>query len=419
MSRLAEWAAPVKAHRSVGPHRARRVGKTVLVAGPSGRIARLTPPEYRRFLDGLGPADPLRPRLAALGALSDDFDAAALARELVETGLLNWRGPATHALFLARAGALMTPETAKACIDFAFATPRPALALELAADAPQAAARVMEFCVKYAELKAGWARRGLQLTVRVRGGLGGSLAGLLSERGVPVRVELDAGGAPAPSELRPASRYLVRVGREARDPRAWVDLLAARGAGSVLFAPASLDAAGARSFLAFYRGALGRLLERWEEGPNDEWAPALLGGRAGERPGVDLLETLAYAPDGRVYSSETGLELAEGGDAAYALGPAARLRFEDLSGSALARLLAAGLWRDVQPLCGDCAYRLLCTVPPSVHQAEQGSPWGRLPDSPRCAVHMGVLDALFSVWDDEKCLPALEKWGVDIARYSC
>lgn len=419
MSRLAEWAAPAKAHRSVGPHRARLVGKTVLVAGPSGRIARLTPAEYGRFLDGLGPKDALRPRLAALGALSDAFDAGALARELVETGLLNWRGPATHVLFVARGGALMTAETAKACIDFAFATPRPALALELAVDAPQASSRVVEFCVKYAALKAGWSRRGLLLTLRARGETGGALAGFLSDHEVALRQELDAGGAPSPSDARPASRHLVRVGAGARDPRGWVDLLAARGAGSVLFAPASLDEAGARSFLAFYRGALARLLERWEEGPNDEWAAALLGGRAGERPGVDLLETLAYAPDGRVYSSETGLALAEAGDGSYALGEAASLRFEDLSGAPLSRLLAAGLWRDVQPLCGDCAYRLLCTVPPSVHQAEQGSPWGRLPDSPRCRVHMGVLDALFSVWDDEKCLPALEKWGVDIARYSC
>ncbi len=198
-----------------------------------------------------------------------------------------------------------------------------------------------------------------------------------------------------------------------------MDLLAARGVGSVLFAPTARTPADARRFVAFYEAALARLKERWEEGPNDEWAAALLGGRAGERPGVDLLETLAYAPDGAVYSSEDGLALAEAGDATYALGPVAALRFDALAESPLARLIAAGAWRDVQPLCGDCAYRLLCTVPPSVHQAEQGSPWGRLPDSPRCTVHMGVLDAIFSGWDLEKALPALEKWGVDTARYSC
>lgn len=418
MSRLSEWAAPVRAHRSVGPHRARKVGETVLVAGPSGRTARLSVEEYGRFLAGLRPGDALRPRLAALGALSDAFDAGALARELVETGLLNWRGPATHLLFLARRGALMSPETAKACVDFAFATPRPALTLELAADGPQAA-RVLEFSVKYAELKAGWSRRGLHAVARLRGDHGGSLAGFLSERGVTTRLEADAAGSPDPAALRPASRYLLRVGPKAKDPAAWVDLLAARGAGSVLFLPASNDMAGARRFLAFYRAALARMLERWEDGPNDEWAQGLLGGRAGERPGVDLLETLAYAPDGGVHGSEAGLELAEGGDGTYALGPAAGLRFEALAGAPLARLLAASLWRDVQPLCGDCAYRFQCAVPPSVHQAEQGTPWGRLPDSPRCTVHMGVLDALFSVWEDEKRLPALEKWGVDTTRYSC
>ncbi|MDX6770847.1 MAG: hypothetical protein SF051_15035 [Elusimicrobiota bacterium] len=419
MTRLADWTAPVSAHRSVGPHRARRVGATVLVAGPSGRVARLSVDDYDRFLRGLPPADALRARLAPLGVLADAFDADALARELVETGLLNWRGPATHLLFVSRRGATMTPETAKDCVDLAFATPRPALTLELATDDAAAAGATLRFAARYAEKKAEWSRRGLTLVARVRGDAGGALAGFLSERGVALRVELDADGAPSPSALRPCARALVRVGPGARDPEAWVDLLAARGVGSVLFAPTARTAAHARRFVAFYAAALGRLLERWEDGPNDEWAAALLGGRAAERPGVDLLETLAYAPDGGVYSSEDGLALAEAGDATYALGPAARLRFEELAKAPLVRLIAAGSWRDVQPLCGDCAYRLLCTVPPSVHQIEQGSPWGRLPDSPRCIVHMGVLDALFSSWDAEKRLPALEKWGVDTARYSC
>lgn len=419
MSRLAEWAAPPSAHLSVGPHRARLVGETVLVAGPTGRVARLTVAEYARFLRGLPAGDALRARLGPLGALTDAFDADALARELVETGLLNWRGPATHLLFVSRAGAVMTPETAKACVDFAFATPRPALSLELATDGGARAESVARFAVEYAEKKAEWSRRGLLLTVRAKGALPGALAGFLSDRAIAVRCELSADGPPSPSQLVPCARALVRVGPGARDPKAWVDLLAARGVGSVLFAPAARDAAGARRFVAFYEAALGRLLENWEVGPNDEWAQSLLGGRAGERPGVDLLETLAYAPDGGAYSSEDGLALAEAGDATYALGAAAKLRFEEFASAPLARLIAAGLWREVQPLCGDCAYRLLCTVPPSAHQAEQGSPWGRLPDSPRCIAHMGVLDALFSVWDTEKCLPALEKWGVDIARYSC
>src|ERR1019366_1597517 len=136
--------------------------------------------------------------------------------------------------------------------------------------------------------------------------------------------------------------------------------------------------------------------------------------------GADLVETLAYAPDGTVFSSEEGWALdADVSDATFRLGHAASLRFQELPSVPLVPALATALAREAQPLCASCVYISYCLIPPSLHVRAQGTLYGRLPDSPRCVAHMALLDAAFSRLSDEKCLKAFEKWGVDIARFTC
>ncbi len=132
------------------------------------------------------------------------------------------------------------------------------------------------------------------------------------------------------------------------------------------------------------------------------------------------METLAYAPDGTVFSSEEGWALdADDADSTFRLGHASTLRFQELPSMPLVPALATALAREAQPLCSSCAYISYCLIPPSVHFRAQGTLSGRLPDSPRCAAHMALLDVVFSRLNDEKCLKALEKWGVDISRLTC
>ena len=417
MSRLRE-------PRAAGPSPARAFGaRRVLIAGPTGRAALLTAAEHAAFAAGLAEDDPLRERLAALGVVAGAADAEALAREEIESGLLNWSGPATHVVLASARGEAMSLETAKDAVDFAFSTPRPTLALEIVdEDARGWAAAWLAF--SYARRRAEWSGRGLALSYRAPAAPSPERAEFLRGHGVAVRASLTADGAPEPSRLFGAARARVVVGPAARAPEAWVDALAAAGVSGVEWVASAAAARGlpaARRFAAFAARALVRMIDAHEVSDlRDESAVGLLAGRPWEVPGADLLETLAYAPDGTVFSSEEGWALgADGFGETFRLGHAATLRFQELPSAPVVPALASALAREAQPLCASCVYRSFCVVPPSAHFRAQGSLSGRLPDSPRCMAHMALLDAVFSRLNDEKCLKALAKWDVDISRLTC
>ncbi len=393
----------------------------VLLVGPTGRAALLTEAEHAAFAAGLSARGPLSERLAPLGVVEAAADVPALAREKIESGVLNWAGPATHVIFASARGQAMTPETAKEVVDFAFSTPRPTLNLEIV-DEDGRGWPAAWFAVSYARRRADWGGRGLALSVRVPTAPTPERAEFLRGHRAAVRAALTADGPPAPERLFRAARARVVVADRARDPDGWVDALSAAGYSGVHWIAdprASREPAAARRFAEFAARALTRLVDVHQTSDlRDELAAGLLAGRPWEVPGADIVETLAYAPNGEVFSSEEGWETdAEGGE--FRLGHARNLRFQDLPAHAAVPALIAALASDAQPLCGACAYRPYCLVPPSAHFRAQGTLSGRLPDSPRCLAHMAIFDAVFFRLDDEKCLKVLEKWSVDINRFTC
>ncbi|NNN05253.1 MAG: hypothetical protein HKL90_05075 [Elusimicrobia bacterium] len=406
--------------RSAGPAPARTLpGGKILVVGPTGRAALLTGAEHAAFCAGLEESDPLRARLAALGIFAGAADAAALAREEVECGRLNWSGPATHVLLASVRGSAMSPQTAKDVVDFVFSTPRPTLTLEIV-DEDGRGWPAAWFAAEYARRRAEWAGRGLALVFRAPAAPPPERLAFLRGRRATVRAALSADGPPEPGRLFGAERARIVIGRGARDPEGWVDALSAARFSSVSWvaAPAAArNPAAARHYARFAARALARLIDAQETSNlRDELALGLLASRPWEVPGLDLLETLAYAPDGTVFSSEEGWEI---GGTAFQLGDARTLRFQDLPAHPLVPALAAALTRETQPLCADCVYRSCCQIPPSAHFRAQGTLYGRLLDSPRCLAHMAILDSIFSRLDDEKCLKLLDKWGVDSGRFTC
>jgi hypothetical protein len=404
--------------RASGPVPARQVAPDrVVVAGPAGRAAVLTGAEHAAFVGGLAPEDPLRERLARLGVVGG-ADPDALARDFVEGGLLNWSGPREHALIVSGAGEVMLPETAKDAVDFAFATPRPALSLVLA-DLDGNGWQAARFAVEYARRKAEWGKRGLMLTYRSATAPTPARARLLAGHGAVCGVELSVDGAP-PASLPAGTLVRAALGPGAREPEAWADLLAARGFSSVRWAPTPASIAtpaATRRTASFMARALTRMIELHETADlRDELALGLLAARPWEIPGLDLLDGLAYGPDGRVWTSENAWSAAEaGGGEEFLLGHCATLRFSDLPSQSIVPAIAAAAWRPSHPLCDSCAYRSYCSLPASSPAALDGP----VPDSPSCAIHMALLDAVFSRLSDEKCLKALEKWGVDISRLTC
>lgn len=397
------------------PRRALRRG--AVIGGPGARVARLSPDEDRAAREGREPGAPSRERLAALGVLPGAPDVDALARDLVATGLLNWSGPATHVLIASGAGAAMTPETARAAVDFAFSTPRPTLSLEIV-DEDGGGWPAGWFAVEYARRKAEWRRRGLAVSWRFQRAPTAEIAAFLAGQRAAAVFECVASGPPPKFVSFPAARARVVVGRTARNAEGWVDVLAGAGITGVQWIPPpeafSSTPAAARA-AAFAGRALARLIERHEDSDlHDERATALLSARPWEVPGLELLETLAYGPDGGVYASEAGWRRAGLADASWRLGRCAELRFSDISELPRARAIVAAAWRPSQPVCADCPYQGLCSVP-LTGQRIGGGIWA----DPWCRMNTALLDAIFEFPDRKKCLKAMEKWGVDFSRIAC
>jgi hypothetical protein len=400
------WPAPLRA-----------LGREAVVAGPGARLARLSAEETRAAREGAGVDGASAERLAPLGVLPGPVDVDALARDLVATGVLNWAGPATHALVVSGGGAAMTPETARDAVDFAFSTPRPTLHVEIVDEDGRGFAAGW-FAVEYARRKAEWRRRGLALSWRVRGAPTPELSSFLAGHRAAATLEVVADGSPARAPLFAAARARVVVAPGARDPEGWVDALSGRGLSGVQWRPpaAAFDSiAAARRFALFAARALARMIETHAVSDlRDERAVALLSARPWEVPGTELLETLAYAPDGGVYASEDGWRRALGGDSSRRLGACAELRYQELGASPLARAIVAAAWRPAHPVCADCPYRGVCAIPLTGGGAGAGvlgDPW--------CLLNTALLDVVFRFPDREKCLKALEKWGVDISRTAC
>jgi hypothetical protein len=316
-----------------------------------------------------------------------------LSRLAAPRSLASWPGPSTHVLILERGGATMSLDDAKAAVDFAYRSPAPGVSFELEPGGGGAAAwSAASFAMDYAERKAEWSKRAARFTVRLRGEPDDRQTELFARHSAEVRQILDASGRPfCPT----THRALLLVGKNAQDPAAWVKAVAAAGASSVLLEPAAPDA----GFVRFYEKALDAMLG--EESLVEERAAAFFQCRRWDLPGYDILNELAYLPGGGLASSERGLPL---GDTRTTL-------YNELKDVDVVRACLAAALPDNQPRCQSCAYRAFCAVPPSHHWNSQATLWGRTPESPWCALHMGILDALFSRCSDDKSAFALRRFG--------
>ena len=237
-------------------------------------------------------------------------------------------------------------------------------------------------------------------------------ADFLRGYGATRRAEFLVDGAPVAATPPPfrAQRALARLGPAAKDGGAWARWFERWGFESVLLVPDAGDPDGARGFHEFHDAFLSELLALGDDGRvRDERTLACFAPRTAQ-PGADLLEQLAHDASGRSFPSEAAA--LDGGG--LNLGPTSALRWQDLPDSPAARALVAASVADNQPQCSACVYRSGCSVPPSVSRRDQGTVWGRLPDSDECALRMRISDRVFGRLDDEKWLLLLDKWRVDM-----
>lgn len=358
-----------------GPaHRARRLGKSVLVTRVGGEFEILSPKDYAGFL---------RSGESALPEPSSE---------------LRWDGPRRHLIELEGPEGVMCLELARQAVDFAFCSGARPLVLELAC---VDAARVMPvawFCAQWATRRAEWGRREASLVLRFETGPAEEDARRLRALGAALRWRLRAEGSAARVPRQSCDRVLLSVEPGARAPELWAELAGGAGARSVLVEPGSgaRSSAAADSFLGFYRTLRAALLSR---GLSDEWEEAFLARQPLRLPGVDVWEGLAYGADGSVYTGEHALAARS---QPLRLGTLGTLRYGELSEHPAVRACLAAALPLNQPMCFQCAYRPYCALSPALNLRLQGTVWGQTPANPQCRARMGLLDAIFAGLCKEK-----------------
>lgn len=379
-------------------HRFRAVGGRVVAVDETRRFAVLSREEHDAYLRGKA------------GAAADLFSSEGFgsvdAQGAAASSLAGWRGPRRMSLLLAR----MPASVARAALDLAFSSPSPGLVVELACRSVEDVWPVLRFSVEYAQRRAEWGKRRLSLVARATERAQSERIEWLAARGVERRTILSINGAPKRGELPAFSAQTAEAVVDAapETAAAWVDWLSEAGLRSVRFAPSA--PAKLSRFLDFYSRALARVAEL--EGPLlDESVRALLAEPRWALPGLDVLEELCCAADGTVYTSERAALLPEGARGLFALGTAGELRLPDLASHPAVRAALAAAEPENQPACGACAYAPFCAIPISASYAEQGTTWGRMPDSFSCALNMGRLDAVFGIKEVNKFHDLLAKHG--------
>jgi len=107
------------------------------------------------------------------------------------------------------------------------------------------------------------------------------------------------------------------------------------------------------------------------------------------------LHSLAYGPDGQVYTNETGWEVSNQGDDLFKLGSVQNGEHDSFTKSDIARAIVMASVLDGSPGCVNCTYLPFCTTSPEFNYRAQGSLGGRMPESRWCGFIKGVQDILF------------------------
>jgi His-Xaa-Ser system radical SAM maturase HxsB len=121
---------------------------------------------------------------------------------------------------------------------------------------------------------------------------------------------------------------------------------------------------------------------------------------------------VAYNYDGSVYTCDEGRMLREMGDEAFLIGHVSTSNYRSLMGHETVRALAVASNLDAQPDCTNCAYNPYCGVCPVYNHRTQGHIWGRMRESPWCAVHKGIQDYLFRKIGeaDPQTMQTFQRW---------
>jgi His-Xaa-Ser system radical SAM maturase HxsB len=182
-------------------------------------------------------------------------------------------------------------------------------------------------------------------------------------------------------------------------------------------------------FLDFYREGLDYIIGKNREGIEiqektasiflkkifDDTDPGYLDIRS---PCGGAFGQVAYNHDGQIYTCDEGRMLARMGDDAFRMGAADCDSYETLMTSPAARVVCLASCLEASSSCLACAYRPYCGTCPVLNYAQQGTPYGVMPESERCQIHKGILDEIFRHLAEggEEIRRIFERWRLSRPR---
>lgn len=98
------------------------------------------------------------------------------------------------------------------------------------------------------------------------------------------------------------------------------------------------------------------------------------------------------------------------GDDLFKVGNVLKDAYRKVMLAPASRACAAASNLESQPQCSRCAYKPFCGVCPVYNYETQGSLWGDMPANERCALSMGVFDALFALLAKPASAKILKGW---------
>ena len=129
-------------------------------------------------------------------------------------------------------------------------------------------------------------------------------------------------------------------------------------------------------------------------------------------PGGAGIGQLAYAYDGKIFTSDEGRMLYAMGDATFQIGDVRTSTYRDLMMHPTVRAMTLASNLNAQPDCVNCTYNPYCGIVPEQAYRTQGSIFGRMRENQLCMVHKGIQDYLFNLLreNDPQTVEILKRW---------
>ncbi|MGD9641801.1 MAG: radical SAM protein [Elusimicrobiales bacterium] len=181
---------------------------------------------------------------------------------------------------------------------------------------------------------------------------------------------------------------------------------------------ARLEPYAQEEYFRFYRRALERMGELtlqtgravYEKGAFNILRSTETAERSPRR-NLELLIRLAYDHNGDIYPSDEARMLAGAGDDLFKLGNVRRERLSDVLENPLARALISSCFGEFsQPYCARCPYNYYCRLSPVYNYIFQGSFWGNLPASPRCAFYKFMFGLVLRLKREQRWRGIFDIW---------